>query len=394
MSGKSQPSLPDGTEPLRVVPVEGRRARDAFIRMPRGVYAEDPAWVPPLVLERREHLSNRNPFFKHATVRCWLAQRGARPVGRISAQIDQLHLERYQDATGFFGMLEAEDDPDVFAALFAVAEDWLRDQGMRRVRGPFSLSINDECGLLVEGFESPPQIMMGHARPYYAPRVEAQGYEGVKDLLAYIVDSDFPAPKMLSTVMTRTSGRVQVRAMRKDRFSEDLEIIRDIFADAWSENWGFVPFTPEEIHHLGKSLKLFVDLNLAQIAEVDGIPAAMAVAFPNLNEAIRDLDGRLLPLGWVKLLWRLKVRHPRSARVPLMGVRRQFHGTTIGAALALLLMDEVRRHGRPKGIREVEMSWILEENKRVRRIIEVIGGRVYKRYRIYEKGLTQQGGAW
>jgi GNAT superfamily N-acetyltransferase len=179
--------------------------------------------------------------------------------------------------------------------------------------------------------------------------------------------------------------------MRKDRFQEDLEIIRDIFDDAWSENWGFVPFTPEEIDNLGKSLKLFVDLNLAQIAEVDGTPAAMMVAFPNLNEAIRDLDGRLLPLGWLKLLWRLKVRHPSSARVPLMGVRRQHQGTPLGAALALLLIDEVRRHGRPKGIREVELSWILEENTGVRRIIEAIGGRVYKRYRVYEKGLTQQG---
>ena len=171
--------------PLRVVPVEGRLGLRQFIRLPWSIYRDDPAWVPPLLMERHQHLSSRNPFFEHAKWKFWLAFRGATPVGRISAQIDQLHLKRYEDSTGFFGLLEAEDEAETFRVLMNTAETWLRDQGMRRVLGPFNLSINQECGLLVEGFDTPPMVMMGHARPYYSFRVEENGYKKAKDLLAY-----------------------------------------------------------------------------------------------------------------------------------------------------------------------------------------------------------------
>jgi len=377
------------TEMLRVIPVVGRRLMRSFIELPWSLYAHDPCWVPPLMVERKWHLSPKNPYFEHAEFQAWIACRGERMVGRISAQVDQLHLQRYQDATGFFGLLEAEDNMETFQALFHVAEEWLRQRGMNRIRGPFNLSINDECGLLVDGFDIPPPIMLGHALPYYGPRVEEQGYAKEQDLLAYRVDPETPQPRHLDVLTKRAAGRVVVRCMRRDHFNEDLAIIKDIFEDAWSENWGFVPFTAEEFAELGKNLKLLVDSELVRIAEVDGSPAAMIVMFPNLNEVIKDLNGRLLPLGWLKLLWRLKVVGPKSARVPLLGVRRCYQGSRLGATLALMMISPLHERARKRGIKEVDMSWILEQNYGMRKIIESVGSTLYKRYRIYQKGLSE-----
>jgi hypothetical protein len=372
---------------LRVVPVEERRHLRQFTRLPWAIYAADPAWVPPLLVERRQHLSPSNPFFAHAECRFWIACRGARPVGRISAQIDQLHLERYQNSTGFFGMLEAENDAETFQILILTAEQWLRDRGMSRILGPFNLSINQECGLLVEGFDHPPSVMMGHALPYYATRIEEQGYGAEKDLLAYRIDSRYELSAALQALTARASRRVHLRPLRKSRFRQDLRILQDIFEDSWSKNWGFVPFTQSEFDHLGQSLRFLVPDDMVQIAEVDGTPAAMMVALPNINEAIRDLNGRLLPMGWLKLLWRLKVTHPKTARVPLMGVRSCYQNSMLGAALALMMIDAIRTPGVKRGIRQVELSWILDDNTGMRNIIESLGGTVYKRYRIYSKEL-------
>jgi hypothetical protein len=351
------------------------------------MYAGDPTWVPPLIAERRRHLSSSNPYFAHARYCSWIAYRGKRPVGRISAQVDQLHIERYQDATGFFGMLEAEDSAETFQSLLKIAEQWLRSKGMRRTLGPFNLSINQECGMLVNGFDRRPSIMMGHARRYYGFRLQEQGYRKEKDLLAYLLNLDADWPLLMQGFTARATKEVRVRPFRKSRFVEELEIIKDIFEDAWSQNWGFIPFTRAEFSHLGQTIKFLVDEEHVQIAEVNGTPAAMIVVFPNINEAIRDLNGRLFPFGWVKLLWRLKARYPQSARVPLMGVRRRYHESLLGAALALMVIDAVRLPAARRGVREVEMSWILEDNISIRNIIESIGGTVYKRYRIYGKEL-------
>ena len=373
--------------PLRVVPVEGRRGLRQFIRLPWSIYRDDPAWVPPLLMERHQHLSSRNPFFEHAKWKFWLAYRGATPVGRISAQIDQLHLKRYEDSTGFFGLLEAEDEAETFRVLMNTAETWLRDQGMRRVLGPFNLSINQECGLLVEGFDTPPMVMMGHARPYYSSRVEENGYKKAKDLLAYRIESDFELTRAMRALIKRAAGKVSIRSLRKERFSEELDILQDIFEDAWSENWGFVPFTKAEFKHLGQNLKHLVHTEYVQIAEVEGAPDAMIVGIPNVNEIIKDLNGRLLPLGWFKLFWRLRMTRPKTARVPLMGVRKRHHNSLLGAALAIMVVERVRRLGIKYGAKEVELSWILDDNKGMRNILESLGGVVYKRYRVYGKKL-------
>ncbi len=380
--------MPSG---LHLQRVEDRQALKKFLRVPAKLHAEDRNWVHPLMFERLEHLNPRkNPWFDHAEVAYWLAFRDGRPVGRISAQIDHLHLERYGDATGHFGFLDAEDDAEVFAALFESAEAWLRGRSMKRVTGPFSLSINDESGLLVEGFETPPYIMMGHGPRYYAPRVEEQGYRTAKNLIAYTFDVTAPFPPRARRMVEHLSrgATLNFRPIVMRRFEEELQTIVDIFNDAWSHNWSFVPMTPAEVRYMGKNLKPIVNAEHAWIGEVDGRPAAMCVVLPNINEAIADLNGRLLPFGWAKLLWRLKVRGTRSARMPLMGVRSRYHGMPRGAALALGVIEAVRRWHAAHGIKEAELSWVLEDNRPTHDLIELGGGRPYKTYRVYEKTLA------
>jgi hypothetical protein len=372
---------------LSILPVRNQQDLERFIRVPWSVYVRDRCWIPPLLFERKEHLSAKNPYFRHAEWQAWVAFRKGKPIGRISAQIDQLHLERFQDETGFFGFLEADDDPDTFRLLLETACDWLQKHGMKRVQGPFNFSINHECGLLVDGFDTPPSFMMGHARPYYAGRIEALGYAKAKDLLAYRLGTDFVVPKAMERLTAKSSKRITVAPLRRSHVKEDLVILRDLFNDAWANNWGFVPFTREEFDELGRNLVHLVHRDFIQIAAVDGKPAAMTVVLPNLNEAARDLNGRLLPLGWIKLLWRVKMHKLRTARITLMGVRQEYQNSTLGIALAYKVMDAVRPPAAAQGIEEVEMSWVLEDNSSMRHIIKTLGGDPYKRYRIYEKDI-------
>ena len=369
-----------------VVEVEGKSALKEFIRLPWSLYTDDPMWIPPLMLERRMHLSPKNPYFEHAKFCSWLAYRNGKPVGRISAQIDQLHIDRYQNANGFFGMLESEDNARTFGCLLETAETWLHKQGMEKISGPFNLSINQELGMLVDGFDTPPSVMMGHGRPYYAHRIEENGYSKEKDLLAYRIDSTVAAEK-IRKIAARAKNRLHIRPLQKSKFSKELRTIRDIFNDAWSQNWGFTPWTEAEFEHLGKDLKFIVHEDLVSIAEVNGEPAAFLVVLPNLNEAISDLNGKLLPFGWLKMLWRLKVKYPKSARIPLMGIRRRYHDTLLGAALTFSVINGILGPAIDLGIQEMELSWILEDNEAMCKVIEAINGHVYKTYRIYSKQL-------
>ncbi len=372
---------------LRVVPVQSRADRAAFLRLPRSLYQDDPHWVEPLHLEQRQWFAADNPFYEHAEARFWLALRDGRPVGRISAQVDRLHLERHRDSAGFFGLLEAEDQDETVRALLATAEDWLRERGMAHVRGPFNLSVNQECGLLVDGFDRPPMLMMGHARPYYAARLEACGYHKERDLLAYLIDSDVEATPVRRMAVARTRRRITTRTVSRKNFQEDLDLIFTLFNDAWADNWGFVPMTRSEITHMAGGMKFLINERFARIAMVDGEPAAFIVVLANLNEAITGLHGRLFPFGWLQLLWRLKVRHPRSGRMLLMGVRKAYQESLLGAALAYRLIGDIQPDVVASGMREVELSWVLEDNQGVRSIIGEFGGRAYKRYRIYGRAL-------
>jgi GNAT superfamily N-acetyltransferase len=340
------------------------------------------------MVERRRHL-RRSPFLSHACARLWVAERQGRPVGRISAQIDELYLERYSDKSGYFGFIEAPDDAETFAALFQTAEDWLRERGMRRAIGPFSFSINDECGLLIDGFDTPPMFMMGHARPYYDSRIQEQGYRKATDTVAYIIDPRAtPPPVMSASVERLQASRVRIRPFRLKHMREDLAILRDVFNDAWANNWGFVPFTTSELDDLGGSLKLFIPPELIQIAEVDGRAVGIIVAVPNLNEILSDLGGRLLPLGWLRLLWRLKRHAVKSGRVPIMGVRREMQRSALGMALVFALIEAVREPVCRYGFERVELSWTLEGNRPMHHIKQRLGARAYKTYRLYEKALA------
>jgi len=369
-------------------PVASRRDVDLFLNMPRAIYRGDPAWVPPLMFDKRQQLAPSHPFFKHAEWQGWIAWDGTTPVGRISAQIDRLNAPLGRPTLGYFGQLEAIEDADVVRELFTTAEDWLRTRGMDRVIGPFNLGINQEVGLLVDGFGTRPFFLMGHARPYYDALVQRAGFTPAKDVLAYEVPPDFVAPKVMTTMQERLGPRMVIRSLDKKRRDAELEILRDIFNDAWADNWGFVPFTEEEFRAIGREMLLLIGPEFIQIALVDGEPCAFIVMLPNLNEVIADIDGKLLPFGWAKLLWRVKVKFPATTRVPLMGVRRVHHHTRLGPALAFGVIDAVRKAAIARGVKSVEMSWILEDNAGMRNIIETIGGVTTKRYRLYEKGLS------
>ena len=381
----------DKTAPaLSVRPVGSPAELDRFIRLPMQLNAGDPNYIAPLITERRDAFTPKtNPFFAHAEVQFFLAVRDGRDVGRISAQIDALAPSDGGLKIGHFGLIAAEDDPAVFAALFAAAEAWLRKRGCARAQGPFNLSINEEVGLLVDGFDTPPMVMMGHDPPYAGAQLEAQGYARIKDIFAYhmTVTDDLP-PKVLQLVRRRTPAGVVLRMLDMKRYDQEVATLTEILNDAWSGNWGFTPTTEAETAQLAKSLKMVVDPRLTWFAEIDGESAGFIVFLPNVNEAIADLGGKLLPFGWAKLLWRLKVKGVKTARIPLMGVRRKFQQGYRGRVLPFLLIDAAATQARKLGYQAAEGSWILEDNLPMRGILEAAGTRIYKTYRIYEKSLA------
>lgn len=379
-----------------IVPVRTKQQWRDFHHLPMRIYAGDPNWVPPLLLERALHFTTKhNPFFQHATAEFFLAYRGDEPVGRITAQIDRLHLERYQDACGHFGFIEAIDDAQVFAALVAAAEGWLRGQGMKRVIGPVSFSLWDQPGLLVEGFDTPPYVMMGHHLPYYQKHIAQLGYRKAEDLIAYHYGPDADTGKF-EKLRTRALRNPDVKLrnihMDKARFRGEVEMLLDIINDAWSDNWGYVPMTKAEIDDLSGILRLLLRPGDVVIAEYQGEPVAFTAIFPNLNEAIRDFKGRLFPFNWIKLLWRMKVRRPKTARMPMMGVRKALQASSLGAGLAVAVIFAVREFNFSNGVVDSELSWILERNTGVHHVIKMVGAEPYKTYRLYEKPLGSEAG--
>ena len=373
---------------IDIIPVQGRALLNRFIRLPIRLHRDDPHYVAPLHLERLDALTPKNPFFGHADVQFWIARKDGRDVGRISAQIDHQALAVRPDAAGQFGFIAAEDDPAIFQTLIATAEDWLRARGMKRVQGPFNLNINEEIGLLIAGFDTPPMLLMGHDKPYVSGRLEEQGLRKEKDVYAYLYDVTVDLPAGARRLIERPLPKeFRVRRIDFKRYDDEIRIITEIFNDAWLNNWGFVPLTETETDYLAKSLRLLLNPRLVSIVEHNGDPVGFLVCLPNLNEAIRDLGGKLLPFGWAKLLWRLKVSGLKTARVPLMGVKRSAAQGVIGKLLPFLLIDAVRKEAAHMGFTHVELSWILEDNMPTRHINESLGGIAYKTYRIYEKSL-------
>ena len=375
---------------LRIEPVSGSSQLADFIRIPIILYRDHPSFVAPLNYEIRHRLKPQsNPYFDHADVQLWVAYRGSRPVGRISAQIDKLSLDHQRDLVGHMGFLDAVDDPEVFAALTAQAERWLADKGMRRVMGPFNLSINEECGLLVDGFDSPTAIMLGFNLPYAGERLAELGYRKAKDLLGHIFDPARPLSARAQQHIRRAQHlqRISLRLGNLQRFGEEAFLMREIFNDAWSRNWGFVPITEQEMIRLARNLRLLIRPELVHFVEIDGEAAGMLVCLPNLYDAIGDLQGVLLPLGWLKLLWRMKVRGIRSVRVPLMGLRRRYHRTAVGFAAMVQMLEAARIEMVKCGFRRVDVSWTLEDNLPMLHVFQTIGATRHKTYRIFEKQL-------
>jgi hypothetical protein len=374
---------------LTVIPVVSKAELKRFVQLANRLNANDPNWVVPLMYERLAALTPAtNPFFQHADVQLWLAVRGGRDVGRISASIDHLATEVGTGKTGNFGMIAAEDDPAIFTLLFRTAEDWLKAKGCTRALGPFNLSINEEVGLLVDGYDTKPMVMMGHDPRYTPARVEAQGYVKAKDVYAYVCDPRAALPPVVVRRVKRGLPEgVILRQLDMSRYDEEVKALTAILNDAWSQNWGFVPTTEAETAQLGKALKDVLDPRLVLFAEIDGEVAAFIVLLPNVNEAIEGLNGKLLPFGWAKLLWRLKVKRVKSIRIPLMGLKKKFADTLRGQVVPFHLMNAGRDAGIALGYDKFEFSWILEDNTAMRRISEAMGAEIYKTYRIYEKAL-------
>ena len=373
-------------------PVNDKKSWNDFIHLPWQLYQDDPNWVPPLLMEIQDRLNpEKNHYFEHAKMQAWVAYEDARPVGRITAQLDELVYKYHGEKTGHFGFFETIDDPAVANALFAVAEDWLRRQGAEKVVGPFSLSINEESGLQVDGFDEPSFLMMPHHLPYYAALVEQNGYHKVKDLYAYevgLVEATIPRAVKRVVASTEKAEDVVFRKIDRNNYDEDLATILDIFNDAWRDNWGFLPFTNSELKHTAKSLKLLIREDFTTIVEHEGRPVAMMVTLPNVNEAIADLNGRLFPFGWLKLLWRIKVKTTRTVRIPLMGIRKDIQSTPLGGAIALALIYKCGHAAIDAGCRQAEYSWVLEDNTALRKILDAFECYITKTYRLYEKSLS------
>ena len=381
---------------LVIEPVEGKRGRAAFVDCGRAFAAREPHWVPQLRFEQLELVDPaKNPFFDHARHQLFIARRDGRAVGRISAHIDELALELPREqgfgpGAGMFGYFDAEDE-SVAHALLARAQDWLRGEGMTRAIGPISMSIWEEPGLLVKGQDHDPMIMMGHHPAIYQQWIESAGYARAKTLLTYDLDvsNDFPPLVRRIVQSGQRNDRIRLRPVDKSRWDEDAAIILEILNDAWSNNWGFVPFTPAEIAHAGKKLRTIIHEDINLIAELDGKPAAFMLTFPDLNKVLRNIDGRLLPLGWLRLLtW---LRKPRQAdmRVPLMGVRAELQNSRLASQLAFMMISQIRDVAVARyGAKRAEIGWILDDNQGMKAIADAINSTVNREYAIYEKPLT------
>jgi GNAT superfamily N-acetyltransferase len=378
-----------------IQPVKTKADIKAFVELPYKLYANDPNWVPPLRDEAYGLITpGENPWFGHGEAQFFLALCGDKLVGRISAHLDHLALKQPPEqgmgpGVGHWGLFEAES-PQIAAALLAAAEDWLRSKGMNRSQGPISLSIWEEPGLLIQGHDHPPTVMMGHDNAAYQAWIEGEGYGQIKDLYTYAIPIDQPFPPLVERIvqMGERSSKIVIRRVDKSRFNEEAALILSILNDAWSGNWGFVPITDAEIAFTGKKLKPLVFEDLIRVAEVDGEPVAFMMTLPDLNEKLIGYGGALFPFNWIKLLWWLRAPKVRTMRVPLMGVVKKLQSTRMASQLAFMLVEYIRRDAVAKfGATRGEFGWVLEDNGPMRSVGEAINGQINKVYRIYEKPL-------
>ncbi len=367
---------------IEVFPVRNNKDFKAFLRFPWKIYKDDPNWVPPLLIEMKEKLNRRkNPFFEHAEMELFLAREGEETVGRIAAIIDHRHNEYHREKVVFFGLYESVNDPEVARVLLETVAAWGKERGMDILRGPMNLSMNDECAFLLEGFDRPPVIMMPYNPPYYNELMEKSGLTKAKDLYAFLMTRDHETMEKVRAVIEkiRKSTNFSLRTVNMKKVYEETRKIADIYNQAWSKNWGFVPWTEKEMDFMARRLKAFADPELVIFALHEGREMGFAFGLPNYNEIIKGLNGRLFPFGILKLLFNRK--KIKGMRAIVFGVLPQVQHT----GLAYLLYDELERRAKAKGYQWAETSWQLEDNEAINRFTTSIGGRIYKKYRIYEK---------
>ncbi|MGN6287956.1 MAG: N-acetyltransferase [Sphingopyxis terrae] len=382
--------------PVSIHPVKDKADKREFVELAFRLNRGDPAWVPPLKNEAFDLLTpGKNPWFEHGKAQLFLARRDGRTVGRISAHVDFLALEQPASqgmgpGTGNWGLLEAED-AEVAHALIVSAEDWLRGQGMNRALGPLSISIWDEPGLLVEGFDTPPTIMLGHNSPLYQAWIEAEGYRPVKKLFNYAVDIVDGFPPLVNRIVAagEKNDRIRIRRVDKRKFDAEARLIMGILNDAWSDNWGFVPLTDSEIAYVGKKLKDIVFEDLIRVAEVDGEAVAFMIVLPNINELLIGMDGSLFPFNWARLLWWLRKPKSKRLRVPLMGVVKKLQNSRMASTLAFMMIEYIRRDGVANyGAEQGDIGWVLDDNQGMNAVADAINATVNRVYQLYDKPLS------
>jgi hypothetical protein len=373
---------------IRQTPMGGE-LRD-FLDVVDAIYRDDPRYIRPLDMDLKDRLNpKKNPFFEHADGVIFTAHKNGRCVGRVTAQIDREHLARHKDDVGFFGFLDTIDDAEVARELLQHAERWLKDRGMKTVRGPFSLSINEEIGCLVDGFDAPPVLMNPHHRQYQGGLIEQAGYTKAKDVFGWRYEVGEPNARVKKAQEDiRALPEVTVRHLSKKDIDRDVKMTLDIFNDAWSENWSYVPATKREADKMAADMKLFLVPEITVLVLIDNEPAAVAIALPNVNELITDMHGKLFPFGLPKLLYRLKVEGAKSGRLILLGIKKKFRLQRKYAALSLFLYAEMNDGGKRAGMTWGELGWTLEDNAAVNAGIRMMGAKKYKVYRIYEKSLA------
>jgi GNAT superfamily N-acetyltransferase len=369
---------------LEIKTIAGPKEIDRFVRFPWQIYKDDPYWVPPLIRDVKFKLDrSRHPFFDHARMALFTACRGGRLLGRIAAVVDERHNQFHDERTGFFGMFECIRDYDVADALFSAAEGWCKEGGMDRIRGPVNLSMNDECGFLLEGFEASPVIMMPYNPRYYLEFCERYGFVKAKDLFAYL-KAEVGVVGRIAKLVERVKKKehVVVRPIDMRQFDREVAIIKEIYNSAWELNWGFVPMTPREMDLMAKELKPIAEPELVLIAEVNGQPVGVSISLPDYNQVLKRLNGRLGPINLLKFYYyRRKITGLRGV---LFGLKKEYRRTGIN----VVMYYETEMRGARLGYRWCEMSWNLEDNHLINRFDEAIGGKLYKKYRIYEKAIV------
>ncbi len=368
---------------IRIVPVSTSKQLMQFIKLPFRLYKNDPNWVPPLIMDQKNFFNpKKNPYYEHSKVQLFLALKDGKAVGRISAQTNTQHNKEHNDKVGFFGFYESENDPQIAQNLFDAAEAWLREQGCDTSRGPMNFSVNDECGLLIDGFDTMPYIMMPHHHKWYQDIITGCGYEKAMDLYAWHLHDEAMnqrLEKFADRAMKR--GGFTVREVDKKNLRRDIEMVFELYTRAWEYNWGFVPMTRAEFDHTVKTLLPVVDTSMAFIAEIDGTPVGFSVALPDYNLVLKKMNGRVFPIGFIKALYyKNKIRR---ARILTLGIVKEYQKRGIDAVFHYMTY----KNGQAKGYYDGELSWILETNTVMNQAAAKLGATIHKTYRIFDKSL-------